>query len=265
MKKLLFVLLVLGLATIASPAQTNASYTNLVYSIITTTNISDADVKRLVSRLHEYREGPIRGSTRDILELTQYRVDFLLRRQIVNDLGFTDKTPDQIDHRMQGIVLRSSKYGGADWLGENSFFNLIDSRTLGVLSGSVNVDQRLIDTTGLRYQEAERSWWREVKEKWRWGVTEQYAFVGTQVDGFLVNARYHYFDNFNVDQKIEGLASKPLGFGFSTSAGIAYSTDVSDRGEKTTYALRLNYVKGNKRFSIGGNDHSAQVVFTALH
>lgn len=262
----LLVLLTLGWKSYAE--NSNALSTNLLYyTLISGTNLSEGDLNRILNRLEKHHEGPVRGSMHDFLDLAGNRVGPLLQRQIINDFGFTDMDVDQVDRRVHGVFLKSARYGGEDLLVRNDTFLRIDSWTRGFFSGSVNVDQRLIDPTSPYYQEAEANWWRDVKEKMRYGMTERYVFVGTKIDGYFVNARYFFQDNFSFDQRVDGLVSKPLGYGWSFSSGVSYSTAASDRGEKTTGVGRFNYAKGNKRFSVAfkpGDDHPFQIVFWAL-
>lgn len=275
MKRLLFTLLALGLAPIASLAQTDTAHTNLMYSIMVNTNTSPEDVRRLLSRLEEYREGPVSGSTRDIIVLANRRFNHLMIDRIFKDIGFIGMSVEEVDHRLQGIAGKSFEYGLRDWLEKNDLFYTIDSRLRTFLVDSLSADQELLDPLGITYQEAPQNWWQRVgKQSFDYGVgigSREYAFVSFKFseDGhtiFYTHVRYYVVDGLSFEQKVEGVVRVPIAGGWSVTGGVSYSpaSDSPDHS-KLVGVAKVEYLllkDQEVRFSFGfrpGDDHFFQV------
>ncbi len=261
MKKL-FSVLVFMLALIASSAQTNTSITNLLYSVLIITNTSEADIQKLLSRVQEYQQVPIRGSARQIISLSRDRYDFLVRDSIFKNRGFVEMSVEDVDHRMQNIAGKSLEYGFRDWLEKNDLFNRMDSWSESLIQDSIAVDEELISPLNGVYDEATQSWWKRVgKKSFTWGVQAQaspYTFASFKFseDGktsLYTHVRIYLFDHFSANQRVEVIVSAPIANGWSVTTGASYSTASKSDRNQCVGIVRLEYAvlkKQDVRFSV---------------
>ena len=258
MKKVVLAI-ALVLVAIVATARTNLVNlsSNFTYSLSESTNFPSADVERILNRINEHNHDLVGGSTRQVLVLSEKRLDFLLRDRIFKDLGFTEMSPDSINHRLQNSVGKSVEYGGRDWLGGNDLFNLVDSHVSTLATGSIDVDEDLIDPLGTSYQMAEESFWRKLRKKgFNYGVklrTSPYAFLGLKISedgrtlGYL-HLRYYALDNFSFNQKAEFVANIPITERLSGTVGASYTPDPRNQNsERCTGVIRVDYVISEKR------------------
>lgn len=272
MKSHILALLVLGLATIAGPAQTNVLYTNLLYSVTISTNVPPADIERILSRLNQPREGFVGGSTRQIIILSDQRMNLLLRDQVFK--GFTyNKSLEGVDHTMQNLVGRSMEFGFRDWLENNDLLNYLDSHVGSFVRDSIAPDEELMRPLSIYYEEPAQSWWERVgKKSFAWGVQPQaspYAFVSFKLSEnkktiFYTHLRLYALDNFSANQKVEAIVNVPIVSGWSITTGASYSTKERSTQSQCVGIIRAEYALtkgGDVRFSMAyqpGADRYAQ-------
>ena len=186
--------------------------------------------------------------------------------------------PDRIESIARNAFMRSLQYSAREILLETAIavnlrHYLDDSfRGLGefILTSLGSVDEERIESVSLDFQEAEHSWWDELRQtkRIRYGIrpfrTSPYAFIGLRItDGsrkniLFANLRYH-FDHFKFHRG-EALIAVPLPDKWEFDTGIAYSNSASHKesGRELVWTVRL------ERPLVGVNPYSSFFVSADL-
>ncbi len=239
MKKLLLVLVVIGLAVSASFAKTND------------VDVSSAGVERILEYLDPPREGFVRGDTRQVLILTERRLELSLRNQTFRSMGYIDLSTEKVNGKIQSLSLRSFEYGLQDYASKIPTIQKLDVWLSMLILGALDANEESVDPLGGTYQETRGPYLETVrKSSIMYGIkprTSPYAFVSFKISengvtlGY-VHARYYMLDDLSFDQKVEVLTSVPITKRLSFSVGVAYSPDrYSKNVDRCVGVVRADY------------------------
>jgi hypothetical protein len=263
MKKLL---LVLAFVSIYRVALAQSNLTCYTFSLTVATNISEMDVARYQKWFEQHEEGLVGGSVGKILSLSQDRLNDLIQDRMIKDLDFVDLDISDVNDRLNSVAGKSFEYGTMDWVSKNDLFIYVNTKAHDLFSGSINVNEELLDPTATYHQHIEDVWWKHLaKGRPNIGIRlrySSYVFASKKItkDGKTVaqaHMRYYFHDRLTSDQKVEFILNKPLLRDWSITTGVAYLTNPNSHQEKTVGVIRLD----RKHFSLAfrpGDSHFVQ-------